>query len=800
MPSTSAPACASETWCGSSQHSARVPSSRARPSDGRGGDAGALGVELVALAEPGEDLAAAVGVRRPRACAAPGLASPESTSACSAPPSTSCAIALVLEDARRRSCRRRCLRGASVVAADVACERANTRVCRHAQHRDPRAAARTPVGKLGGGLSSLPATELGGDRHQGGARARRRRARAGPARRDGPGAAGRAGPDPLAPGADRGRDPEGGHLRDDQQGLRVGRPRGRACSTRRSAPATSRSPSAAAWSRCRRRRTCCPSARFGFRMGDVKALDAMVQDGLRNPFSGKQMFEEATEVGDELEMTRADMDTLGAALARARDRRDRRRPPARGDRPRDDHGSRRATPWSRSTRRRAATRSLEALAKLPGLSGKDGSHTAGNSPGVNDGARRARARLRGVGRARTARRSSPRSSPRRRSPTSSPTSPARPPTRRKKALDKAGLQPGDIDLWEINEAFASVTLNSIRMLGIDEDRVNVNGGAVAHRPPDRRLRRAHPRHARARAAPPRRRLRLRGDLLRRRPGRRRDRQGVTERPHILPPPPGGGALRRPERAGRGLLRPRPHADGGLVGVPVRPRGVQGRAGQPAARSPRDAWENVLFRLRGSTDAGTDALRERIGELLEGVRVRDLQRLAPDVLAGVLPRLYPQMLEIAYEHQDAGRPIFICTAAVAGDGRADGDRADLRRRGRLASSEVVDGALHRAARAARSPTARARRRRSASWPSARASTSPRSWALLRLGVRPADAARSSGIRWRSTRTRSWRAWRARRAGRSCASSGSAGACASPARWSARRRWAAPARWSRGGSRA
>src|SRR5829696_9710268 len=77
---------------------------------------------------------------------------------------------------------------------------------------------------------------------------------------------------------------------------------------------------------------------------------------------------------------------------------------------------------------------------------------------------------------------------------------------------------------------------------------------------------------------------------------------------------------------------------------------------------RDAWENVLFRLRGSTDAGTDALRERVGKTLEGVRVRDLQRLAPDVLAGVLPRLYPRMLAIAYEHQDAGRPIFICTAA------------------------------------------------------------------------------------------------------------------------------------------
>src|SRR5207247_2383952 len=51
-----------------------------------------------------------------------------------------------------------------------------------------------------------------------------------------------------------------------------------------------------------------PNARFGFRMGDTQALDAMIQDGLRNAFSGKQMYEEATEVGDELELTRADMD------------------------------------------------------------------------------------------------------------------------------------------------------------------------------------------------------------------------------------------------------------------------------------------------------------------------------------------------------------------------------------------------------------------------------------------------------------------------------------------------------------
>ena len=76
---------------------------------------------------------------------------------------------------------------------------------------------------------------------------------------------------------------------------------------------------------------------------------------------------------------------------------------------------------------------------------------------------------------------------------------------------------------------------------------------------------------------------------------------------------------------------------------------------------RDAWENAIFRVSGSTDAGTDK-RASGSATCSRASVRDLQRLAPDVLAGVLPRLYPQMLAIAYGHQDAGRPIFICTAA------------------------------------------------------------------------------------------------------------------------------------------
>nr|WP_302182723.1 HAD-IB family hydrolase [Paraconexibacter antarcticus] len=75
-----------------------------------------------------------------------------------------------------------------------------------------------------------------------------------------------------------------------------------------------------------------------------------------------------------------------------------------------------------------------------------------------------------------------------------------------------------------------------------------------------------------------------------------------------------------------------------------------------------AWRNVKFRLRGSTDEETDAVRAEVARMLEGVRVRDLQRLAPKVLAGVLPRLYPQMLDVAYAHQDEGRRVFIVTAA------------------------------------------------------------------------------------------------------------------------------------------
>jgi len=219
-----------------------------------------------------------------------------------------------------------------------------------------------------------------------------------------------------------------------------------------------------------------PKARFGFRMGDAKAIDAMIQDGLRNPFTGKQMFEEASDVAAKLELTRPDMDRWALrSHQRAVEATDDGRLPeeivpvtVKSKKGEDvvevDEAPRRET-------------SLEVLAKLPPLN-PDGSHTAGNSPGVNDGAgavvvasdewasaHDAKPLARIIAHAQVA--------------DEYPYLARTPAAASKKALEKAGLSADDIDLWEINEAFASVALNSTRMLGIDEERVNVNGGAVA---------------------------------------------------------------------------------------------------------------------------------------------------------------------------------------------------------------------------------------------------------------------------------------------------------------------------------
>ena len=90
-----------------------------------------------------------------------------------------------------------------------------------------------------------------------------------------------------------------------------------------------------------------------------------------------------------------------------------------------------------------------------------------------------------------------------------------------KLLKRHGLKVGDIDLWELNEAFASQCLYSRDQLGIDPEKYNVNGGSIADRPSLRHDRRAVDRPPPARGPPAQGKMGRRHHVHRRRPGRRR---------------------------------------------------------------------------------------------------------------------------------------------------------------------------------------------------------------------------------------------------------------------------------------
>jgi len=220
-----------------------------------------------------------------------------------------------------------------------------------------------------------------------------------------------------------------------------------------------------------------PGARFGFRMGDVKALDAMTHDGLTNPFTEKQMINEASEVSNELEITRVDMDRFAERshrLAHEATEAGRLADEIVGVTVKSRKGE--STVEADEAIRPDTT--LETLAGLKGIGGPDATHTAGNAPGVNDGAgaivvaseewaekegKSPLARILSYGTVAD----------------DFPYLAKTPANAAKQALEKIGKSADEVDLWEINEAFASVALNSVRMLGVDEDRVNVNGGAIA---------------------------------------------------------------------------------------------------------------------------------------------------------------------------------------------------------------------------------------------------------------------------------------------------------------------------------
>src|SRR3954452_17578222 len=220
-----------------------------------------------------------------------------------------------------------------------------------------------------------------------------------------------------------------------------------------------------------------PNARFGFRMGDVQALDAMTHNGLTNPFTEKQMINEASEVSNELEITRLDMDRFAERshrLAHEATEAGRLADEIVGVTVKSRKGE--TTVEADEAIRPQTT--LETLAGLKAIGGPDATHTAGNAPGVNDGAgaivvaseewaeregKTPLARILSYGAVAD----------------DFPYLARTPANAARQALEKIGKNPEDVDLWEINEAFASVALNSVRMLGVDEEKVNVNGGAIA---------------------------------------------------------------------------------------------------------------------------------------------------------------------------------------------------------------------------------------------------------------------------------------------------------------------------------
>ncbi len=212
-----------------------------------------------------------------------------------------------------------------------------------------------------------------------------------------------------------------------------------------------------------------PKARFGYRLGHGEVLDHMVFDGLTSTFDGLHMVQQASAVSRELGISREDQD---AWALRSQERAAAAQDAGRFD---DEIVAVDGVSADESIRRDTT---IERLASLKPVFDPEGTTTAGNAPGVNDGAscvvvcsdewakeRGIEPLARILGHAYVA---------------DDFAYLARTPAKAAaRALDEAGRSIDDVARVEINEAFASVARNSTQMLGADEGRVNVNGGAVA---------------------------------------------------------------------------------------------------------------------------------------------------------------------------------------------------------------------------------------------------------------------------------------------------------------------------------
>ncbi|RNA67850.1 acetyl-CoA C-acetyltransferase [Alteribacter keqinensis] len=220
------------------------------------------------------------------------------------------------------------------------------------------------------------------------------------------------------------------------------------------------------------------NARFGVKMGPTKFEDMMIHDGLTCTFTGVHMGTYGNKTASEYELTRKVQDewsyrshqraTDAITAGKFADEIVPVEVPQRKGEPlvvKDDESPR-------------ADTSVEKLAKLKPVFGADGTITAGNAPGVNDGAAalvvmdEAKAKERGleplatiIGHTQLAV-----------EPENFPKTPG---LVINKLLEKTGKSLSDIDLFEVNEAFAAVSLASGKIADLDPEKVNVNGGAVA---------------------------------------------------------------------------------------------------------------------------------------------------------------------------------------------------------------------------------------------------------------------------------------------------------------------------------
>ena len=218
--------------------------------------------------------------------------------------------------------------------------------------------------------------------------------------------------------------------------------------------------------------------RWGYRMGDAEIFDSMLRDGLNDAFSGKHSGWHTEDLATKFQITREDQDRwaersqkrFSAAQAAGK---------FKGEIVPVEVKTHKGTEIFDKDEHNRPGETLEALAKLHPAFRKDGTITAGNAPGLNSGAsamivaERGWAEQQGL---QPMARLCPMAS-RAVEPGMFGLGPI-PAVRQ--ALDRAGWKIGDIERIEINEAFAAIAIAVMRELGLAEETVNVEGGAIAH--------------------------------------------------------------------------------------------------------------------------------------------------------------------------------------------------------------------------------------------------------------------------------------------------------------------------------